>query len=122
MPDYDGNTLFIKTNDLTNVVAALSEEHYKARQVPLLASVSTNVFFEDAEYFVYPPHNGVIEFVGFDNWEESQVSEVAAALSTRFEGPVVMCMLWDETDSGIYAVFEDGELVTQAVMVDDLPT
>lgn len=109
LPDDNARVLLLKADNHTNVATALVQANTRLRRSQLMVQGATDLYDEDAQFYIGAPYNGVVEVQGFWDWEEAQVSNVAAAMSTQFQAQVVMALLGDDGESGVYAVFEEGE-------------
>lgn len=105
----DGNALLLRADSHTNVAAALLQANARVQQERLAIQSLVDGDDTDARFYVAAPYNGVVEVQGFLDWQEAQVAAVAASLSTQFQSQVIMTLMDDLGESGVYAVFDGGE-------------
>jgi hypothetical protein len=113
LPYADEAVLLVKHDNHTDVAEALSAASLKLLRAPLQVRASTPADEEDGGLFVYAAHNGAVMVEGGWDWSdpkgESEAASFAGELSRQLNTIVVMALMGDDGDAGVYAVFEEGE-------------
>jgi hypothetical protein len=111
----DGAQLLVKNSNHTNVAQALAAANVKLLRKPLIIEAEREDGNEsqEARFYVHQAfHDAVAVYATWDWTEPTQEREAAsfaAELSKQLNAIVVMALMGDDGDSGIYSVFENGE-------------
>jgi hypothetical protein len=115
LPDDSGSVLLVKSENHTNVAQVIAAAHLKLLKKPLQAIVTNTAYYveADAEFVIAPAYKGAVEVVGSWDWsepqQESEAASMASEVSKQLNTIVVMALMGDDAESGVYAVFENGE-------------
>jgi hypothetical protein len=113
LPYADESVLLVKHDNHADVAEALSAASLKLLREPLQVRASTSADEEDGGLFVYAAHNGAVMVEGAWDWSdpkgESEAASFARELSSQLNTIVVMALMGDDGDAGVYAVFDEGE-------------
>ena len=111
----NGAQLLVKNSNHTNVAQALAAANVKLLRKPLKTEVEREDGNESegTKFYVLPAFHDAVAVYGTWDWtepvQEREAVAFAAELSKQLNTIVVMALMGDDADSGIYSVFENGE-------------